>query len=569
VTKDPAGNALPGMSHRIAEAHDGRPDSRTRGQGLTDGAEKHESPDPPARRSWLVETRAGVEAARGVVAGAAGRAAATVGVHSASWALVTAGSRRHAAQTVEALRIRELAQQVAQRYRNLGNPQRAGHLFEVMHEATFNHDAIAKESIIRASTTEWVAGGSQNAPADLHITDAGGRLLAAAQAKLMGTATTAASGISHQRYTGQQRLISGDKLTDVENLLDRRLRMNPEGLKYDDYVDARAHVTATLHFETTDRAGTTTTINSTPISTEQAHHAASDPSRWGDQHAASVASHEIGAALAIGAVTGAALGGLMTAATQAARLRSGETSAAAAAATTAGAAAMKAVRSASTAGLGKAIGIAARAGTLPAAFGRSSAPSAMANAVVDITAAGLAFARGDIDTGELAARCCDSALRATLVGVCSGLGQTAIPVPVVGGLAGALVGQIAATLISQGLRAATAAARAELAAGQDIDTDLLTALEDETASALATAILLGEAQHALGAERNAYVSTTIGPLLDDALIAVTSAEPEEVLKRLGEVARCFNGQPLFVTATEFDDWMADPVTSLTLNPNWF
>jgi hypothetical protein len=500
---------------------------------------------------------------------------AKVGAQAAAWTLVNAATRRHAAQTAEALRIRELAQQVAQRYTNLGLPQRAGHLFEVMHQATFNHDAIAKGSTIRASTTEWATGGSQSAPADLHIRDEGGRLLAAAQAKLMGTATAAASGISHERYEGMQRLIGADKLHRVEDLLDRRLRMNPDGLKFDDYVDARARVTDTLHLEATDaaghaagHAGTPTTLRSRPVSTEQVHRAAANPSRWGDKHAAAVASHEIGAAMAVGAATGAAVAGLREAASQAARVRAGETSAAAAAATAAGAAAMGAVRSASGAGLGKAIGIAAQAGALPAAFGRGSAPSAMAGAVVDITAAGIAFARGDIDSGELAARCCDSALRATLVGVCSGLGQTVIPVPVVGGLVGAVVGQTAATLISQGLRAATTAVRAELAAGEDINAELLAVLEDETASALATAILLGEAERALGEERNAYVSATVGPLLDDALIAVTSAGPDEVLKRLAEVARCFNGQPLFVTVDEFDAWMADPMTSLTMNPNW-
>ncbi|WP_328295100.1 hypothetical protein OG218_20695 [Kineococcus sp. NBC_00420] len=481
---------------------------------------------------------------------------------------MNAATRRHAAQTAEALRIRELAEQVAQRYRNVGLPQRAGHLFEVMHEATFNHDAIAEGSKIRASTTEWVAGGSQSAPADLHLRDEGGRLLAAAQAKLMGKATTAASGISHERYTGQQRLIGSDKLTAVENLLDRRLRMNPEGLKFDDYVDARAHVTDTLHIDTTDAAGHVTTVHSRPVSTEQAHRAARNPSGWGGKHAASVASREVGAAMAVGAATGAAVAGLMEAASQVARVRAGETTAAAAAATAAGAAAMGAVRSAAGAGLGKAIGIAARTGVLPAAFGQASAPAAMAGAVGDITAAGVAFARRDIDAGELAARCCDSALRATLVGVCSGLGQTVIPVPVVGGLVGAVVGQAAATLISQGLRAAVAVARAELAAGEDIDEEDLAALEDETASALATAMLLAESERALGEEHGANVIATVSPLLEEALIAVTSGDPDEAQERLAEVARCFNGQPLFVTSDEFEEWMADPLTALTMNPNW-
>jgi hypothetical protein len=493
-------------------------------------------------------------------------------VQSAAWALVNAGTRRQAAQTVEALRIRELARQVAQRYRNVGTAQRAGHLFEVMHEASFNHDAIAKGAAVRASTTEWAVGGSQSAAADLHIVDGatggGGRLLAAAQAKLMGTATTTASGISRRDYQGMQRLVGADELRRVQDLLDRRLRMNPEGLTFDDYVDSRAHVTDTLHIETTDAAGRATTVTSRPVSTAEAHRASGDASRWGTEQAAAVASREVAASLAIGAATGAVVAGVIAAAQQAARIRAGETSAAAAAATAAGAAAMGAVRSASGAGLGKAVGIAAQAGVLPSALGRGSAPSAMAAALVEVTAAGLAFARGDIDSAELAARCCDSALRATLVGVCSGLGQTAIPVPVVGGLVGAVVGQAAATLISQGLRAAAEALRTEQAAGQAVDGELLDALEDEAASALATAILLGEAEGALGAERNAYVSTTVGPLLDDALIAVACAGPEEVFKRLAEVARCFNGQPLFVTVDEFDAWMADPSAPLTLNPNW-
>jgi len=98
--------------------------------------------------------------------------------------------------------------------------------------------------------------------------------------------------------------------------------------------------------------------------------------------------------------------------------------------------------------------------------------------------------------------------------------------------------------------------------------DLIAALEDE-AAAIATAMLLGEPERALGEERNGDISATISSLLDDALIAVTGADPDEALKRLADVARCFSGQPLFVTVDEFDAWMADPLTSLRMNPNWY
>lgn len=187
----------------------------------------------------------------------------------------------------------------------------------------------------------------------------------------------------------------------------------------------------------------------------------------------------------------------------------------------------------------------------------------MARAVVSVAEAGIAFARGDIDSAELAARCCESALRATLVGVCGAVGQTVIPVPVVGGLVGGLVGQTAATLIAQGLRTALATARAER-----LDEERVEALAGEVSDALAVAMLLAEAERALGDQRNAYVTATVGPLLEDALLAVTSTETLDGLERLVAVARCFSGQPLFVTLDEFDAWMADHTTSLDLNPNW-
>ncbi|WP_432563981.1 hypothetical protein [Kineococcus sp. SYSU DK003] len=505
---------------------------------------------------------------------------------------MNAATARAAAQTAEALRVQKIAQQVAQRYAKLGGPQRAGHLFEVMHELSFNLDAIAKGSKIRATTTEWIAGGSQTAAADLHLLDEGGRLLAAAQAKLLaeplGTGTGTARSLVNAHYEGMQRLIAGDHLEAVKNVLDKRLTMPPEGLGYTDYADARAHVTATLHIDDPSlRSGffrRGSQVSSTPVSFDDARTAGTDAAGWGKNQVHHAGVHQVKTAMAAGAVTGAALAGVVEAAKQAARVRAGETSAAAAAATAAGAAAMGAVRPALVAGLGEAISVAVAAKTLPAVLGKGSTPAAMAGAVADIAEAGIAFARGSIDAAELAERCCETALQTVLVGACGALAHTAIPVPIVAGLVGGLVGQAAATLISQGLRAAVGTVRAELTASENRDGDSdvhdvqdgvkdgleerFAVLEDETASAIATAILLGEAERELGAERNAYVSATVGPLLDDALIAVTSAEPDEVLKRLAEVARCFNGQPLFVTVQEFDAWMADATTSLTLDPNW-
>ncbi len=97
------------------------------------------------------------------------------GVDAATWALVSASTCRLAEHSTEALRLRAVAQQVAQRYRDVGLAQRAGHPFEVMHEASSNQDATAERAPVQAATTERSTAGSQNGAADLHIVSGGGR----------------------------------------------------------------------------------------------------------------------------------------------------------------------------------------------------------------------------------------------------------------------------------------------------------------------------------------------------------------------------------------------------------
>jgi hypothetical protein len=141
------------------------------------------------------------------------------------------------------------------------------------------------------------------------------------------------------------------------------------------------------------------------------------------------------------------------------------------------------------------------------------------------------------------------------------VGQTVLPVPVIGALVGGLVGQLSATVIAQGLQVAIAALR-ENALGEHRSA----ILEAEARAAVTAAVLLGEAERALGEERNAYVTATVGPLLDDALHAVALGA-DDALKRLTELTTSFAGLPLFTTVDEFDQWMHDQGQVLTLNPN--
>ncbi|MCX5391529.1 hypothetical protein [Streptomyces sp. NBC_00094] len=58
-------------------------------------------------------------------------------------------------------------ERLARRYVDIGNAQRAGHLFEVQHALSFNQNAIRAGASVRAVVTEWAEGGSQTAPAAL------------------------------------------------------------------------------------------------------------------------------------------------------------------------------------------------------------------------------------------------------------------------------------------------------------------------------------------------------------------------------------------------------------------
>lgn len=469
-------------------------------------------------------------------------------VDAAVWPVVEASTRRLAEMTAETMRTRDLIGRCVERLGRTGLSQKAGHLFELMHASSFNVAAIAKGSGVRAVVTGLA--GEPAAAADVRlVTDS--LVLAEAQAKLTCTAVRTAHEQAQDKYVGMQRLVASDQLDEVNRLLDRRLTLNPQGLRYDDYADARAHVTDHLHADG---------VHSTPLRIGEVTSAAENPRRWANRLVGGAAVHQIGRAAATGAAAGAVVSGVIEAGAQAARVRAGETSMAGAASSAAGAAARGALRSGAVAGLGEVVRIAAAAGRIPRGFGTGTLPSAVAASVASVADSAFTFARGEIDAGEFAARSCESTLQMGMVWAFGAVGQTVLPVPVVGALVGGLVGQIAATTIAQGLQMAIAAAR-EAGVGEE----RVAVLEAEACAAVTAAVVLGEAERALGEQRNAYVTATVGPLLEDALHAVALGS-DDAMKRLTELTTSFAGKPLFCTVEEFDQWMAEP-GSLVLNPN--
>lgn len=467
---------------------------------------------------------------------------------AAIWTVVEVSTRRLGEMTAETLRTRDLTSQLVAKLGQTGLPQKAGHLFELMHAASFNLAAIAQSSSTRAVVTGLV--GEPAAAADVRIVDEG-VVVCEAQAKLLCKATKTAFAQAKVKYRGMQRLVASDQLEDVNRVLDKGLTLDPDSLNFHEYSDARAHVTDRLCADG---------VESARLNAAKVMSAAENPEQWANRQVGAAAARQTSRATASGAVAGAVVSGLIEAGSQAARVRAGETTAAAAASTAAGAAARGAVRSGSLAGLGEAVRIAARAGHIPTAFGNGTLPTAVTTSAAGVAKAGLELARGRIDAGEFAARSCKSTLQTGMVWAFGAVGQTALPVPVVGALVGGLVGQISATVIAQGLQIAIATARKD-----GIEEERIAILEAEICAAVTAAVVLGEAERALGEQRNAYVTTTVGPLLEDALHAVALGS-DDAVKQLSELTASFAGKPLFCTAEEFDEWMATP-DALVLDPN--
>lgn len=474
-------------------------------------------------------------------------------VDSIAWDLADRATRRLALETLEVLDTRRVVERLAERYLASQNAHRAGHLFEVMHALSFNRDAIAQRSGVRAVVAEWAVGGSQTAASDIDLIH-NGTVVAQVQAKLYDAAPGAAFEISNDKFTDMQRLLAGDRVDAVASLLDKRLTLNPDGLNIERFQDARAHVTGVLHHDG---------LSSKPVAYSEAHAAAVDPKAWINDEVREAMATELLVGVAAAAGAGAALDALISAASSAATVRAGETPAMEAAITACAAAGRTAARSGATAAVGGGVKLAAQLGRLPGGLATGTLPMAMGGAVVGVAEAAFAYACADIDRAELATRCASVTAKTSIVWAFSAIGQTAIPIPVVGSLAGGFVGQLVGAQCVRGLQMAVIAARQAKVGDQR-----LAALEEELLTAAVLTEELSQLTTRVGVRSDAYLGQVVMPRLDEARRALVLGEDDHVLGRFADIVAALGQEPLFTTMQEFDAWMADKHAVLTLDGNW-
>ena len=452
------------------------------------------------------------------------------------------------------LEQRPTAERIAARFANLGDAQRQGHVFEWMHELSFNLKAIAEDEDVRADVTTWL--GEPHAPADLRVYDASGDVLSEVQAKVVGRAAqrlSSSSGLAAEKYDGMQLLVPSDHLGGTESLIDRRLSM-PEGPLHSRYTEVRENLTDRVRVRD---------VASTPVSTEQLSKAASDSQAYLQSLITSRGLRDMARAGSAAAAAAGLLVGLVDIA--GAFVRHGDLQTldwpevARRAARQAAQSGVAACLAEGLSNLGQqAAG--AGAGSWADALIDGGLDVALGRAVLDIAGIAHGVATGRLSGAEAALAAAETLTVAAAGWACGALGQAAIPVPVVGAVVGRVVGQLSATLLVEGIRLAVTAR--DRSSDRD---DAYDRLLRQTAELQAAAALeLRDVASAL-ADYEVGFRDHVLPRLERLNASLASGEPDDVLADLAGISRAYLGTPLFASLAEFDELMGDDGFTLVLD----
>ena len=467
-------------------------------------------------------------------------------VDAASWAAADEATGHGREQLAYLLDQRDVVAKINDRFGNLQLPQRQGHVFEWMHELSFNLDAIAHDDEARLRVTTWL--GQPHAPADLRLYGPSGEVISETQAKVIDDATRRIAGehgLSDPKYAEMHLLVPRDHVPPTEDLLDRRLAM-PEGPLHPRYAEVKSRLTDHVsHGET----------NSDPVSTEELRTAANDPGGYLHTLVDRTELHQLLQAGGAAALTAALVGSIT--ATAVARIQTGSfseipwTSVA-----------CQAAKSGATAGVvafsGQAISLAAQHAVADGATGAIEAivggtlPFAIARGAWGIAGAAHGWATGRLGPEEAATAATEAIIRTGAVWACASIGQAAIPIPIVGAMVGGLVGQYGATMVVQGLRLALAAR--DMSAAWDREYEQLLAethrIEKQAQADLAKL-------NDLAAQYRTAFTDRVLPALELVEEQSSCSDPDTVLQQLAQLTLTYAGTPMFATVTEFDAFMAD------------
>ena len=467
----------------------------------------------------------------------------------AAWIFAREATANLARATQEWMRPENLheATRLLEAHANRSVPVQAGHVFEFMEALKFNANAAKAEELLHAVTT--ASQGRFADPVDI-IISRGHETVREVQAKLYHDPQLAAVKLSAAKYDGMQRLVALDQEAEVRSALAKGLGQNPENIHVSGFRDVDENLAGQLQHDGISSGGTTV---------REAYEASDDPTEWLREQTTEAMVNETLKAAAIGAAGGAVFGAAAQSLQLALRARHGAIGISESVVEVATAAATAGFRSGLTSGLATVVDIGARNSEIFSPLAKTTAPVAIASAVVSIGEAAYQYATGDIDRQELINRCGEVALRNTGAWAYGVVGQTLIPIPVVGALVGSTVGYATSAMILEGFKLARVAAAAADAAEdrlRELETQVLAAIKTMEEHRLALEALIDQ-------EAKQYREVLV-PLMDGLEQALTAGEDSNAMQCLVALSLELGEKLEWSSLPEFDEFMSDAQRSLQL-----
>lgn len=423
---------------------------------------------------------------------------------------------------------------------------RTGHAFEFVETLKFNVNAAKAGDVIRAVTTASQRQATDSA--DI-IISRGDDVLRKVQAKVYASAAPRLDALSSERYGGMQRLVPSDHEAEVRESLGKALSRPPESIRTSRYLDVEDHLAGDLNHDGITSGGTTAA---------EAKKAGDNFSRWLNGQTNHAMVNETLKAAAAGAAAGAVFGTAAHSLQIAINARHTDIGVTEAIVAVTAAAAKSGVRSGATSGLAKIIELGARNSTAFSSLAESTAPIAIASAVLEIGDAAYRYATGSIDQDELVDKCAGVAIRNAGAWAFGVVGQTVVPIPVVGALVGSTAGYITSAIVLEGFKLArVSAAEADAAEERlrELETQAIAAVMTLEEHRLTLEMLIDhEAQH--------YRAALV-PLMDDLELGLTSGDPA-AMDYLVAVNLELSAKLEWSTLPEFDEFMADEARAFRL-----
>lgn len=166
--------------------------------------------------------------------------------------LVSETIERQGNALIEAVAGTEQLKKVALQYINCAPELTQGRMFEILEVTKFNISAAKGGELLRAVTTDHL--GYPHAAADILIRNSQGDILKEIQAKSSISEATLTRSIAKEHYEGMDRLVNSDKVSRVEELLEKRI--SKQGIYAEDYKAAKEHLQGELKYGNSSSGGT-------------------------------------------------------------------------------------------------------------------------------------------------------------------------------------------------------------------------------------------------------------------------------------------------------------------------